>query len=121
MRTSAIETVGSGSNLELKARIPDLDSAKHSKLQVDDHYRDFIDAIRAGRKPNAEIEIGFHSAAVCNLGNVATRIGRALTLDAEKLECVGDPEATRLLGRRYRTGGHWAIPKLGDPKPSATA
>lgn len=93
-------------------RIPDLDSATHSKLEIDDHYRDFIDAIRTGRKPNADIEIGFHSAAVCNLGNVATRVGRTLTLDADKMECVGDPEATQLLGRDYRSGGHWAVPKI---------
>jgi predicted dehydrogenase len=93
-------------------RVPNLDSTKHAKLKVDDHYRDFIDAIRSGRKPTAEIETGFHSAAVCNLGNVATRVGRTLTLDAEKMEFVGDPAATQLLTRRYRDGGHWAIPRL---------
>lgn len=93
-------------------RIPDLDSTEHAKLKVDNHYRDFIDAIRSGRQPNAEIEIGFHSAAVCNLGNVATRVGRTLTLDAEKLEFVGDPEATKLLSREYRSGGHWAVPSV---------
>lgn len=99
-------------------RVRDLDSTQHAKLTVDDHYRDFIDAIRTGRKPNAEIEIGFHSAAVCNLGNVATRVGRTLKLDAEKLEFVGDPDATRLLGRQYRAGGHWAIPELSPPTRS---
>lgn len=93
-------------------RIPDLDSTEHAKLKVDNHYRDFIDAIRSGRQPNAEIEIGFHSAAVCNLGNVATRVGRTLTLDAEKLEFIGDPEATKLLSRGYRSGGHWAVPSV---------
>lgn len=91
-------------------RIPELDSKQHARLKVSDHYHDFIDAIRTGRTPNADIEIGFHSAAVCNLGNIATRVGRTLTLDAEKMEFVGDPQASELLTRKYRAGGHWAIP-----------
>ena len=92
-------------------RIPNLDSAAHSTLNVASHYHDFIDAIRNEREPNAEIGIGFDSAAICNLGNLSARLGRSLDFDAQNLTVTGDPEATKLLSREYRQGGHWAVPK----------
>ena len=80
-------------------------------LAVEDHHTDFIDAIRTNRRPNADIEIGFRSAALCNLGNLATRLGRTIELDPKTLNVKSDEEANNLLGRDYRAGGHWAIPK----------
>jgi len=80
-------------------------------VKVGCHRKDFLDAIRNNRRPNAEIETGFRSAALCNLGNLATRLGRPIRLDAAKQQIVGDDEANRMLSREYRKGGHWAIPK----------
>jgi len=77
---------------------------------VANHYEDFIDAIRTQRRPNADIEVGFRSAALCNLGNLATRLGRTLELDPATMQIRNDAEANRLLGRDYRRNGHWAIP-----------
>ena len=75
------------------------------------HQRDFLDAIRTGRKPNAHVEIGHRSVALVHLGNIALRLGRSLAFDPEKEQIVGDEEAARLLSRTYRKEGHWAIPK----------
>ncbi len=75
------------------------------------HRKDFLDAIRTGRRPNADIETGFRSAALCNLGNLAVRLGRSFAFDPEKQRVVGDDEANRMLSREYRKEGHWAIPK----------
>jgi len=36
---------------------------------------------------------------------------RSLQVDAERETIPGDEEATGLLSRDYRDGGHWAIPK----------
>ncbi len=77
------------------------------------HQEDFIDAIKTGRKPNADIEIGHRAVAVVHLGNIACRVGRSLEFDAKTEQIVGDEEANRLLSRTYREGGHWAIPEGG--------
>jgi len=66
------------------------------------HLRNFLDCIRSGRRPNADIEEGHKSTRLCHLGNIAYRTGRALRFDARTETCLGDPEANRLLGRSYR-------------------
>ena len=74
------------------------------------HQEDFVEAVRSGRKPNAEIAIGHVSATLCHLGNIATRLGRTLHFDADAQTIVGDEEAARMVRRTYREG-HWAVPK----------
>ena len=81
------------------------------QLADTDHYADFIGAIRQSRTPNAEIEIGFYTAALANLGNLATRLGRTLNFDADSTTITDDDEATQMLHRVYRREGHWAVPK----------
>ncbi|HXI50663.1 MAG TPA: Gfo/Idh/MocA family oxidoreductase [Candidatus Saccharimonadales bacterium] len=68
------------------------------------HYQNFLDAIRADRRPNADIEDGYKSTLLCHLGNIAWRTGRALKLDAQTHGIVGDPEAAALWSREYRPG-----------------
>jgi len=75
-----------------------------------DHHVDFLDAIRIGRRPNADIETGHLSATLCHLGNIATRVDRMLHFDGDKEQFVGNDAANRLLTRQYRKG-HWAVPK----------
>jgi len=74
------------------------------------HAKDMVDAIRTGRRPNADIEIGHRKATVVHLGNIAARLGRSLQFDLQKEEIVGDEEANRLTRRQYREG-HWAVPE----------
>ena len=81
------------------------------QLAVDDHRRDFLDAIRTGRRPNADVEIGHHSVALVHLANIATRLGRSLNVDVENEKIIGDEMANELLSRKYREGGHWAVPE----------
>lgn len=71
-----------------------------------DNMQNFIDAAAANDpgKLVAPISEGVISAALCHLGNVATRVGRPLEFDAAGVECKGDREATNLLGREYRRG-----------------
>lgn len=86
-------------------------SLKGKQRDLKSHHVDFLDCIGSGRKPNAEIEIGHLSASLCHLGNIATRLGRALQFDPNKEQIIGDEPANALLSRTYRKGGHWAIPK----------
>ena len=66
------------------------------------HKRDFLDRIKDGKPPNADIEEGHKSTRLCHLGNIAYRVGRALQFDAHAETVVGDAEANALLGRVYR-------------------
>jgi len=76
-----------------------------------DHRQDFFDAIRTGRRQNADSEEAHRSVAVVHLANVAVRLGRSLEFDPQKEQVVGDEEASKLLSRKYRKEGHWAVPK----------
>jgi len=66
------------------------------------HLQNFLDSIREGKRPNADIEEGHKSTRLCHLGNIAFRTGRALRFDAKTETIVDDAEANRLLGRTYR-------------------
>jgi predicted dehydrogenase len=78
---------------------------------VGNHIQDFLDAIRNGRRPTADIETGHLSATLGHLANIATRTQRTLHFDPQTETITGDEEASTLLSRKYREGGHWAIPK----------
>jgi predicted dehydrogenase len=69
-----------------------------------DHYANFIEAVRTRKREtlNAEIEEGAASTVLVHLANISYRVGRTLKFDAQKMECVGDPEANKLLTRNYR-------------------
>lgn len=73
------------------------------------HHRNFLECIRSGDRPHADIETGHLSAALCHLGNIACRLGRQLEFDPAHEQIVGDNEANRLVSRTYREG-HWAVP-----------
>jgi hypothetical protein len=74
------------------------------------HVANFVESIRSGRHPNADIEIGHLSASLSHLGNMAVRLGRSLNFDGAQERVVNDEQADRLVSREYRPG-HWAVPK----------
>jgi hypothetical protein len=52
------------------------------------------------------VEIGYKSAVVCHLGNIAIRTGRALQWDPDRERFVNDDEANRWISRPYRAPWH---------------
>ncbi len=68
------------------------------------HLRDFLDRVKNGGRPNADIEEGHKSTRLCHLGNIAYRVGRVLRFDAATETVSGDDAANKLLGRTYRKG-----------------
>ncbi len=95
---------------ERNRRIDDAKPKEPPQL-IANHQADFLDAIRTNRKPNADAAEGHDSVALVHLANVAVRLGRSLRLEAGKETIAGDEQANALLSRKYREGGHWAIPK----------
>ncbi|MDF9799479.1 putative dehydrogenase [Catalinimonas alkaloidigena] len=75
------------------------------------HMLDFLDAIKNGSKPIADIEEGHISTASCILANLSMETGRPLVYDPQKRQIIGDREANGLLQRTYRQP--WIHP---DPK-----
>lgn len=71
------------------------------------HLQNFLDCIKTGARPTADVEEGAKSAILCHLGNIAYRTGRTVNLDPQTHRIVGDPEAQALWGREYRPG--WAV------------
>ena len=80
-----------------------------SKQQPERHFANFIAAVRSRQRPEADIEVGLRSTSVPLLGNVSYDTGRKLRWDAEKEDVIGDPEASRLLGRAGRKEWNWAV------------
>lgn len=67
------------------------------------HMLDFLKAIDDSKRPVADIEQGHISTASCILANLSMKAGRPLAYDPVKKEVTGDPEATALLRREYRS------------------
>jgi predicted dehydrogenase len=89
--------------------VQDGDAASDKEAEFEQaHKRNFLDCIKDGKKPNADIEEGHKSTRLCHLGNIAYRVGRALRFDAHTETIVDDTEANALLGRSYRKG--FALP-----------
>jgi predicted dehydrogenase len=88
--------------------------SEEGRFSVREHATDFFDAMRNGRKPNADIEIGHKAAVLAHLSNILARTNAGtLAFDGENESIVGTPEAEALVGRTYRKG-HWAVPERGQ-------
>lgn len=68
----------------------------------ENHYQDWIDAIKNRTRPVADVETGHRSASVCNLANIAYRLHEELEWDPGKEKFPGNGQANRLRTRKYR-------------------
>jgi hypothetical protein len=81
------------------------------KCEVWENQQNWLDCIKDGGVPNANIDIAARTAIACHLANIATRLQRTLRFDPAAEKIVDDEEANALLTRTYRADGHWAIPR----------
>lgn len=68
------------------------------------HLEDWLNAIREGRRPVADVEIGHRSISIAHLANIARYLGRPLRWDPQAEQFLGDDEANTLLERPQRKG-----------------
>ena len=117
---SGVEFYGTNGRMMLSKRgklaIVDADNKTIRSEKANDqlgwgHFDDFAAAIRDGHRPHAQIEEGHRTAGLIHLANAALRVGRSLNFDPVSEKIVGDDEASDLLTRTYRDGGHWAKPQ----------
>lgn len=83
---------------------------EYGKPGNEPHVANFIECIRSGKTPNADIEDGHISAAMGHLANISYRLGkRQLRFDGNTETFPDDAEANALLKRKYRAP--WIIPE----------
>ncbi|MDO8540427.1 MAG: Gfo/Idh/MocA family oxidoreductase [Opitutaceae bacterium] len=76
---------------------------------IREHWADFLDAIKTGRRPVSDIEDGHLSTNCALLAMISYRLGRSIEWDGAKERIVGDEAANKLLRRGYRPG--WEYPR----------
>jgi predicted dehydrogenase len=74
------------------------------------HLVDFVDAVRTGRLPNADIEQAHRSTLLCHLGNIAYRCSATLQTDPANGHIIDNTQAEQLWSRQYEPG--WE-PRIG--------
>ncbi|NLU93513.1 Gfo/Idh/MocA family oxidoreductase [Chitinophaga sp. Ak27] len=67
------------------------------------HMLNFLGAIKNGGRPVADIEEGHISTASCILANISMQLGRPVVYNPQQRIITGDPAATALLQRPYRS------------------
>jgi hypothetical protein len=76
-------------------------------LPVSNHHQEnFIECCKTRARTVAPIEVAVRSDTLCQLSNIAMRLGRKLKWDPEKEDFVGDAEASRMLTRPMRSPWH---------------
>jgi len=93
----AKETIGAG-----EVRLAGHDMGHES------HPGNFIDCVLSRKRPLAPIEIGARSDTLCQLSDIAVRLGRKLRWDPAAERFIGDATANRLLAS-YPLRAPWRI------------
>jgi predicted dehydrogenase len=70
----------------------------------DNHYQDWINAMKTRKRPVSDVEVGHRTASVCNLANIAYELQRTLKWNPHK-ERFTDKYANLMLSRPIR--GKW--------------
>ncbi|MGQ7867754.1 Gfo/Idh/MocA family protein [Sunxiuqinia sp. sy24] len=71
----------------------------------DNHYQDWVQAMRTREKPISDVETGHRTASMCNLANIAYELQRPLKWDPKKEEFKDDSFANLMRTRPFR--GQW--------------
>jgi hypothetical protein len=90
-------------------RQPVVTAQRFGRFPDPEHKQDFVEAIRAHRRPNADIEEGHRSTLLAQLANISYRLGgEKLVFDAQTETFSNSPRGNDLLKRQYREP--WVVP-----------
>jgi len=113
---NAVQFIGTEGRIEVSREFlrtfPNADLAK-AELKPSDkrvyvsnnHYQDWVDAMKKRTRPISDVETGHRTASVCNLVNIAYELQRPLQWNPEKEEFINDDFANLMRTRAYR--GKW--------------
>ena len=83
-------------------QLPEEPAQDQARPVSTNHTRNFLDSVKSRQPTITPVETAHHSAIPGHLGLISMLVGRKLKWDAQKEIIVGDPEASKLLGRPYR-------------------
>jgi predicted dehydrogenase len=90
-----------------KKRVEEAEDKMAFKLmQSNNHWGQFIDSIKSRKKTVTPIEVAHRSQTPGHLGYIASVVGRTLKWDAAQQQIIGDPAATKLMGKPFRPPWH---------------
>ena len=69
-----------------------------------DHLLNFVNAVRDGTRPHADIEEAHQSTLLCHLGNIAYRMSATLITDPATGRIQKNESAAKMWGREYEQG-----------------
>lgn len=105
---NAVQFIGSKGTLNIQRRKLETTPAEiatqvitdqHQRVYFsDNHYKDFLNAMRTRKPPICDVETGHRTATVCTLGNIAYELKQPLTWDPVK-EQFGSADANKMLSR----------------------
>jgi hypothetical protein len=72
--------------------------------ESNDHYLDWLNAIKTGKLPICDVEIGHRTSTICNIANIAYQMKRPLAWDPKQEKFKNDAEANQLLKPVFREG-----------------
>ena len=111
---NAIQFIGTEGKIEVAREFLTSDKTNLPKMAIaekdrkvyysENHYKDFVDAIKKRSKPICDVEIGHRTATVCNAVNIAYQLQKPIQWDPKK-EVFDNPFANNLKSRPYR--GKW--------------
>ncbi|MFT7618439.1 MAG: putative dehydrogenase [Planctomycetota bacterium] len=75
--------------------------------RVEGHHQDWLNAIKAGGRACCDFEYAAHLTEVILLGNVASRVGKMIVWDGDKMKATNAPEADIYINHDYQNG--WSL------------
>ncbi len=113
---NAVQFIGTEGKIEVSREFlrtfPDKNLAKaelksgDKRVYVsDNHYQDWIDAMKKRTKPVSDVETGHRTASLCNIVNIAYELQRPLQWNPVAEEFINDDYANMMRTRAYR--GKW--------------
>ena len=113
--SNAVQFIGTKGKIEVSRSFLRSDPADIVKMEIeatdkrlyksDNHYQDWIDAIKKRTKPICDVEVGHRTSSLCNIANIAYELQRPLKWNPKKEVFIDDPAANNMLTRTYR--GKW--------------
>jgi len=108
----AVRFIGSEGSLDVSRKFLDSKPEGIAKTEIkssdkrlyfsNNHYQDWINAIKNRSKPVADVEIGHRSASVCNLANIAYQLNKELEWNPVLEEFSGNEKANKMRTIKYR-------------------
>ena len=114
--SNAVQFVGTDGRIEVSRSFlrtyPDESLAKAELKETDkrvyysdNHYQDWVKAMKTRTKPISDVETGHRTASVCNIAHIAYELQRPLLWDPKAEKFKGDDFANLMVSRPIR--GKW--------------